>query len=273
MLRNTKRTSLRDYFLPVMTGFLILIFIPGCNTRIQGCLDVNAENFNLNAEQSCDGCCLYPSLALSLTQKWGDRNFALTDTLLDILGHPYRISGLVYFLSDWTWVDGQGISYHVDSVSATCLDGDLTYSPDNLLVDTEHFNYTMGLTRQAPVIDSLRFVFGLTQDLSCLDADNTGTPLELTDQSPLWNPQSGKLESMRLIIQTDTAVESFDTIFISDEVITTLAYPFEFTPGEDSQFKLTVDYSLWFKDVNTADTASFRHSIITNFAGSMLPTQ
>ena len=228
MLRNTKRTSLRDYFLPVMTGFLILISIAGCNTRIQGCLDVNAENFNLNAEQSCDGCCTYPSLALSLTQRWGDRNFALTDTLFDIHGHPYRISGLVYFLSDWTWVDGQGISYHVDSVSATCLDGDLTYSPDNLLVDTEHFNYTMGLTRQAPVIDSLRFVFGLTQDLSCLDADNTGTPLELTDQ---------------------------------------------FTPGEDSQFKLTVDYSLWFKDVNTADTASFRHSIITNFAGSILPTQ
>ena len=78
---------------------------------------------------------------------------------------------------------------------------------------------------------------------------------------------------MRLIIQPDTAVESFDTIFISDELITTLAYPFEFTPGEDSQFKLTVDYSLWFKDVNTADTASFRHSIITNFAGSILPTQ
>jgi len=273
LLLNTKRTSLRDYLLHAITGFLLLTSLTGCNTRIQGCLDVNAENFNLNAEQSCDGCCTYPSLALSLTQKWGDRNFALTDTLFDINGQPYRIRGLVYFLSEWTWVDGQGVRYHVDSVNVTCLDGDLTYSPDNLLVDTEHFNYPMGLIRQAPVMDSLRFVFGLNQDFSCLDADITGTPPELTDQSPLWNPLSGTLETMRLIVQTDTAVESFDTIFISDEAISTLAYPFEFIPGEDSQFKLTVDYSLWFKDVNTADTASFRHSIITNFATSILPTQ
>jgi len=273
LLKNTKRTSLREYFLHVVTGFLILISSAGCNTRIQGCLDVNAENFNLNAEQSCDGCCTYPSLALSLTQKWGDRNFALTDTLFDINGQPYRISGLVYFLSDWTWLDGQGIQYHVDSVNVTCDDGDLTYSPDNLLVDPEHFNYTMGMIRKAPVIDSLRFIIGLSQDFSCLNAENIGTPPELTDQSPLWNPRSGSLESIRLIIQNDIAVESFDTIFISDEAITTLAYPFDFTPGEDSQFELTVDYSLWFKDVNTADTTSFRHSIITNFAGSILPTQ
>lgn len=273
MLPITKRTSLRDKGLHVLSGFLILISITGCNTRIQGCLDINAENFNLNAEQSCDGCCTYPSLSLSLTQKWGDRNFANTDTLYDMNGQPYKINSLVYFLSDWTWEDDQDNQFHVDSITVTCNDGNLTYSPDNLPIDLEQFTYTLGMIRQAPIIDSLRFIMGLTQDFSCLDSENPGTPLELSDQSPLWNSQTASLETMRLIIQRDTSVASFDTIFISDEFITTLAYPFEFIPGEDSQFMLTVDYSLWFQDVNTADLASFRQSIISNFTGSISQTQ
>ncbi len=273
MLPNTKRTSPPDYYLQVLTGILISISAIGCNTRIQGCLDVNAENFNLNAEQSCDGCCSYPSLALSMTQKWGDRNFANTDTLYDMNAQPYKINSLVYFLSDWTWEDDQGTVFHVDSVTVTCVNGDLTYSPDNVAVDIEQFNYTLGTIRQSPVIDSLRFTAGLTQDFSCLDSESPGTPLVLSEQSPLWNAQSGSLETMRLIVQRNITVESFDTIFISDEVVSTLAYPFEFIPGEDSQFMLTVDYFLWFQDVNVADPTSFRHSIITNFAGSISRTQ
>jgi hypothetical protein len=269
----TKRTSLRNFCLHVSAGLLVLLSNTGCNTRIQGCLDVNADNFNLNAEQSCNDCCTYPSVALSLTQKWGERNYANTDTLYDINGHAYRINSLEYFLSEWSWVDDKGIRYHVDSVNVSCDDGDLTYSPDNLLIDAEQFNYTMGEIRQAPSIDSLRFVFGLNQDFSCLDAAYTGTPPELTDQSPLWNSQSGSLESMRLIIQQDIAVESYDTIFISDKAISTLAYPFDFTPGEDSQFMLTVDYSIWFQDVNSANPASFRTSLISNFGGGISRTQ
>lgn len=273
MLLITKKISLPDYSLHVLAAIIMLLSLNGCNTRIQGCLDVNADNFNLNAEQSCDGCCTYPSVSLSLTQKWGDRNFASTDTLYDINGQPYKITSLVYFLSDWIWEDGQGILYHVDSVTVTCDDGDLTYSPDNLPIGTEQFNYTLGSVRKSPVIDSLHFNIGLTQDFSCLDSEIPGTPLDLTDQSPLWNYQSGSLETMRLIIQRDTAVETFDTVFISDKIVTALAYPFEFIPGKDSKFMLTVDYHLWFQDVNTTDLGSFRQSIISNFAGSITRTQ
>ncbi len=273
MLTNTKRTSLPDYCLYVLAGFCMLLSINGCNTRIQGCLDANADNFNLNAEQSCDDCCTYPSISLSLTQLWGDRNFTITDTLYDMNGHSYRIRGLDYFLSSWTWEDAAHNSFHVDSVTVICDDGNLTYAPDILAINAERFNYILGTIRQAPFIDSIRFTTGLTQDISCLDAANPETPIELTDQSPLWNSTSGSLETMRLIIQYDIAVETFDTIYIIDEVVSALVYPFDFIPGEDSQFMLTVDYSLWFQDVNTADPASFRQSIISNFAGSISRTQ
>jgi hypothetical protein len=273
LLPIIKRTSLREHYLLGLAGLLIIVSIAGCNTRIQGCLDVNAENFNLNAEQDCDGCCAYPTLSLSLTQKWGDRNFASSDTLFDIDGDPYKIYSLKYFLSDWIWEDGQGIQYHVDSATVVCDDAELKYSPDNPAISIDQFNFTLGMFRTSPVIESLRFNLGISQDFSCLDAENPEAPLDLTDQSPLWNPQTASLETMRLIVQRDTSVESFDTIFISDEALTTLTYPFEFTPGSDAQFKLTVDYSLWFKDVNTDSLASFRQSIISNFAGSITLTQ
>lgn len=272
MLLNIKRTFRPDYILHAATGVFLILALSGCNTRIEGCLDVNAENFDLNAERPCDGCCTYPSIGLSLTQKWGNRNFANTDTLYDIHTRPYIIKDLKYFFSTWIWVDDEGTLYTPDSIDALCDSEIFTYTPDNIILDTRQFNYTLGTIRRSPHIDSVFFTFGLSSDFSCLDTEDPKTPPALTEQSPLWNAKTSRLETLRLVVQLDLEAEQFDTLFLSDQIGMGLIYQDQFDKGFDKQFQLTVDYALWFQDADTSDPLSFGTSISAHFTGSLSRT-
>jgi hypothetical protein len=251
---------------------MAVIFLPSCNTRIEGCLDANADNFNLNAELPCDGCCTYPSLELVLSQKWGEENFANTDTLFDRTGQPYQIQDLRYFLTTWSWTDAQGQVYTVDSLDADCDGSTLRYTPDNAIIDTRKFVYTLGTTRINPVTTSVSYSLGLTRDFSCLDPEDPEVPADLTDRSPLWNPETSKLETLRLIIKRDLNSEIQDTLYMDLDDSQTLDYALTFNKGFDNQFALTVDYSLWFADVDIDSLGTFETSINSHFLESMFPT-
>lgn len=272
MLKIIRKTMLPKPFYWLVTGLLLGLTGIGCNTRIEGCLQANAENFDLNAERPCDGCCLYPSMGLSLTQKWGDRNFSNGDTLYDVQGNPYKILDLKYFLSSWVWRDTEGNYITVDSVEAGCDESTLRFTTDNLIMDSRQFVYTLGTIRESPLIDSLQLALGLYQDFSCLDTSDTDTPVSLTNQSPLWNVKTGTLETIRLILQLNLDQEATDTLFVTTNDFIRLEYLLQLKPGTDAQLDLTVDYSQWFSNVNVNDLNSFGHSIETNFAGSVIRT-
>jgi hypothetical protein len=244
----------------------------GCNTRIEGCLDVNAENFDLNGERPCNDCCTYPSIQLSLSQKWDDVNFNNDSTFYDTQSQPYFITDLRYYLTTWSWLDNEGNTFTVDSVEGDCSGSTLTYTPDILIIDTRQFLYTLGTIRVAPHIISLNGFLGLTEDYSCLDETDPQTPSAVTDQSPLWNTQIGKLETIRLIVQRDTAIELLDTIFTDYQLENILDYDFQLEKGKDTQLTLSVNYAQWFRDVNVADLSSFETSMRNNISGSIIRT-
>lgn len=273
MLPIIKRTYLPDWSFWLGISILFWFVNSGCNTRIQGCLDVNAKNFDLEAERECDGCCTYPSISLSLSQKWNDENFTNEDTLYDVNQRRYRIQDLRYFLTTWAWHDAEGVWMTVDSVDAECDASILTYTPDNVIVDTRKFLYPLGTIRQAPTIDSIRFSFGLTQDFSCLDEESSATPPELTSSSPLWNPASSSLETLRLVVQRTLGSDVFDTLYIETQVNIGLQYGEEFRKGFDTQLGLSVNYAMWFSSVDIWDLNTFSTSILSNFDGSITKTE
>ncbi len=271
MLRSIRKVLKVKEAAWVLLGCLVIAGA-GCNTRIEGCLQANAENFDLNAEKPCDGCCTYPSMGLSLSQKWGERNFANSDTLYDIHGAPYKIQDLSYFLSAWKWTDENGATYTVDSVKADCGEGMLVYTPDILVIGTRQFSYTLGTIRESPLMDSVSFTLGLTEDFSCLDPDDPDTPDALTSSSPLWNPQTQQLETLRLILQLDLNSEHLDTLFIDTRIDDQVKHLLDLAPGIDAQLKLTVDYALWFSDADVQDPATFGQSVLSHFEGSIFQT-
>jgi len=207
-----------------------------------------------------------------MSQKWGDENFANTDTLFDMQGQPYQITDLKYFLTSWTWKDPSGEIYTVDSVTAACHSATLTYTPDVLVVDTRKFSYTLGTIRQAPLLESVQFSLGLVGDFSCLGEDNPDIPVDLTDQSPLWNPQTSSLETVRLIVRRSLSSDLVDTIFINTQMEYFIPYNEQIDLGFDFELGLTVNYGQWFQDVDINELSSFRSSILTQLDGSFSRT-
>ena len=272
MLKTIRKITAPDYPVWLFAFALLIMMSAGCNTRIEGCLDVNAENFDLNGERPCKDCCTYPIMQLSLTQKWDEANFSNADTLYDNQGQPYHITDLRYFLTTWSWKDDEGNTFTVDSVEGDCNGSTLTYTPDILIIDTRQFLYTLGTIRVAPHILTLHASLGLTEDYSCLDETDPQTPSAVTDQSPLWNTQTGKLETIRLIVQRDTSIESLDTIYIDYQLENTLDYNFQLEKGKDTPLTLSVNYAQWFKDVNVDVLSSFETSLRNNIAGSITRT-
>lgn len=271
MLLNTKK------ILPDLIRFFGLIMCFGilqsaCNTRIEGCLESNAENFDLNAELPCDGCCTYPSMGLTLSQKWGDENFNNADTLYDIHDKPYKIEDLRYFLTTWSWTNAEGDLFTVDSIENECNSIAFRYTPDNVIIDTRKFVYTLGTIREYPVTDAVFFSLGLTRDFSCLDDEDPTVPPELTDNSPLWNPATNSLETMRLIINLDIDSTRLDTIFMDISSSRALGYALEIEKGFDTQFLLSIDYALLFSEVDIQNLSTFEMSVISHFNESIFPT-
>lgn len=272
MSKIIRKISLPEQFVWIVAASLFVFTGTGCNTKIEGCLEANAENFDLNAERPCSGCCTYPSMNLSLTQKWNDRNFTNSDTLYDIHSNPYKILDLKYYLSSWAWLDTEGVYYTVDSVEAGCNDAMLRFTTDNLIIDSKQFVYTIGTIRRSPLMDSLRFTLGLHQDFSCLDTSDPDTPASLTDQSPLWSGESSSLETLRIIVQRQLDQGATDTLYINTRLDVRLGYLLQLRPGTDAQINLTVNYAQWFLGADVSDLTSFSNSIIANFEGSIIRT-
>ena len=248
------------------------LFTWNCNTRIEGCLDAQANNFDFSAELACSDCCTYPSMILSLSQKWQDRNFTNADTLYDQFNQPYKIQDLKYFLSSWTWKDLEGNVYTVDSARTDCGEEVLVYTPDNPVIDTRQFSYTLGTIRNNPEIQSIQFFAGLTEDYSCFDPEDPEAPDHLTSNSPLWNPETSDLAAIRMVLQLDLDTTVYDTVYTELSQVLPMLYSASFIKGEDTQLNLTVDYSLWFSEVNVNDLSSFGQSVQKHLAGSIFPT-
>ena len=272
MLLNIRRTYLPEWISWLVAGYLVWTLCISCNTRIEGCLDIQAENFDFSAERACDDCCTYPSMLLSLSQKWDDENFSNTDTFYDVDQQPYQIIDLTYFLSSWSWTDAQDNLYTVDSVEAACNGSLRRFTPDIITIDTRHFSYILGTIRQSPVIDSLSFFLGQTDDYTCLDPNDPDTPPNLDQQGPLWNPATDTLETLRLIIKKDLSVEVYDTLFVTTQFQFGLGYANEIEKGKDATLKLSVNYAQWFATVDIDMLSTFENSIVTHLPGSIQPT-
>lgn len=246
----------------------------GCISRVEGCLDVAAANFDLNADKSCNDCCSYPMLSLGLSQKWDDRNFSTSDTftISDRNGLLYRINDLKYLLSSWSWKDASDNIYSVDSAELTCLTGQLRYTPDVLLIDSKQFQYVLGTIRKSPVIDTVLFKLGVIPSFDCLDPVAINTPSILSANSVIWDVSTSSRATVRLILQRDITQDIHDTLFIHITKDLKTGYDLDFVPGISTEIKISVNYAKWFTNVDILDLETFRNSLEEGIEGSFYKT-
>ena len=90
----------RLHFLSLSLCLSLLLLLPSCYEDRIGCLDGDATNFDLLADQSCPDCCEYPDLSVDVDHFYGLETFSLDSVYVDGAGNSFQVTRLRYYLSD-----------------------------------------------------------------------------------------------------------------------------------------------------------------------------
>ncbi|OAV44364.1 MbnP family protein [Lewinella sp. 4G2] len=88
-------------FLAAALFLLTVLSATGCYEDRIACLDPDASNYDLRADEQCpDGCCQYPNLALEVSRRWGDDPFSVDSLYRDGAGNEFKVQRFRFYLGD-----------------------------------------------------------------------------------------------------------------------------------------------------------------------------
>src|SRR5210317_417378 len=270
----------------IIKGILPLFFIVSivsCYEEIEGCLDPNATNFEVDADQACPDCCDYPMFYLSILPKLNadtSANLNYDDFLLLNASDSvfFQIKKIAYYLSQFELELNDGTVYPLgDSITFKSLyqnDSIELSQLDNMLwVDRLVSNKEIGQLNTNGTLSKLQFKMGLADTL------NTVIPQLLDDNHAL------AFKDDSLNYQVGSGYNDLVTQFIRDTlpslatemlVIDTLINfeidleSFEVVKGKDLTVTLRVYYLDWFNDIDIKNESinSIQQQILQNISTS-----
>jgi hypothetical protein len=261
---------------------LMSIFF-ACQEKKNGCLDVNATNFDVSADGECktgtkDGnCpCVYPNLVLGLQYKIAGKNKKGIDTLYD-WGNRYPISNdfnqvffvknMALYLSDIRLerTDGTSVS-PVDSVSIpikTASDSaQILVKKDFALLSIDRSNHLIGSFKQNGRFAKIKFNIGLQKPVNQANTLNKNKipNTDLINIDSLYLPKTYEHWAGAIAYQSDTSKVGKINIFkFKNNISVELPLPSNrnFLQGYDVRVLLSVDFTKWFSNVDfTKDSPS-----------------
>jgi len=270
----------RQPFLQNITPFIfwvpfVLLSLTACFEPREGCLDIEATNFDAAADNNC--CCTYPALRLSLLPRF-DTLVWKPDTAYEYApGRWFRLHQAVFYLSDFQLVQNGTTLTVSDTLSLSVLGaaGDTlreVFTNDFQLIRRTAENYTVGTFRPSGAFESVRFRVGLPDAaqrvIPALTPD--GHPLRPQNEGLWRGPDTGYV-ALKLVVSRDTMPGTVpDTLvfsrpdFASVVLQSDAAYLHE--SGFDFSLKLLADFRELFRDVDltTGDIPAWKARIVAN---------
>jgi hypothetical protein len=250
---------------------LCLLFLSSCYEDRIGCLDGDATNFDLLADQPCPDCCEYPQLSVDVDHFYGEESFSFDSTYQDGAGNNFIVSRFRYYLSDLrlgtlsTTLDEPenpeefSVIEGADTVTTT-LNADVA-----LITASSGSARTLGRLRLGTeALTQVRALIGVSSDLNAVFPPSASSSSPLSTQPDLLNfldgegYVQGRLEYI-LVNTTDTLSVSW---FGNQEVI--LPFGGEVAPlrGFNLTLEMAADYARVLGEVDlTADSASVATSL------------
>lgn len=252
----------------ILPLILLIACLPGCYEPKDGCIDVNASNYDLDADRPCpDGCCEYPQLRLTFQHKWvypaASYNLALKDSLYpDANGHLFRLDKISFLLSGFQlhFKDGRTVGIS-DSLDVETYAADLSRVPavitDDILLlrPPASTNLSAGSFRSSGQVTGISFMLGLNAPANSAVPESVPDDHPLQDTAQFVDPGQGyyfdKVSLFRTAETTDTTPVALNIAGSGSEIPVFLAIPDEFTlqPGFHLRLTIQVDYSRWFAQI------------------------
>lgn len=256
-----------------------------CSNDEEGCLDIQATNFDVTADVACNSCCTYPALSFRVNHIYTDSlNFTLDATYLDAIDSPFTVSSAQMYISDVQLVRADGSSVGVtDELTLTFSDNTTSVVEDNFLFVRKSIgNYTsgtIGSINTEGTFEKIRFNVGVnpTANHAEISAMPDGHALAGQTESMHIDINEGYIFT-KLQIVTDTTSTDFTTYEISSDVnlITIeLDYPLNIDAGFDISLIVNMDYNILFNDIDfqNDDESSIISKLTNNMSNAFSVSQ
>ena len=252
---------------------VICLSFVACFQPESGCLDIEATNFELTADEPCDSdntatsCpCTYPVLSFDTMSYVVEKSTYQPNTFYRINSQYIQIQSIQFYLSGFQFRSTSGEWIGVaDTISLFVLNEDnqletQLLTDDFLLVNQER-SIDMGAIRQHGTFDSLRFVLGIEAPANSANPDsiNRTSHSLLESEMHTGNQETGYIFN-QLTLSRDTLPETTPITlnitaadFAGQLDLMEFKMPFSYeTPiGKDfSLGTLQVDHAKWFDGIN-----------------------
>ncbi len=245
--------------------FILLLLLAGCYEPKEGCLDFEATNYDVEADDPCPDCCTYPTLSVqfqhyvslstspdtSFAMKYATRYPSPMDT-----NHLFYIDRGRFFISDFKLVRSNGEEVTIsDSIWLPLLGGDSVYVQNNFSKhDRDIFQAAnLGELRTGGDFTGVNFTLGLSPIVRQVWVDTLKTTALAVENDTLSYNATVGIMPVHLIIRRDTLPDTtpLDLVFTQERQI---SLPFEQTVLVEKGFKIKVtlrlDYMVLFKDID-----------------------
>jgi hypothetical protein len=263
--------------------FFLFVFLQSCYEDREGCLDLDATNFDVTADFECADCCTYPSLSISFSHKIHPSDTSSTTFFLNsvYLVPPdsvslLKIKKVFFYLSDIQLIAADGSLVNVEDsieVGYSLTPGDTLFKEvtDNYVYATRPVlaARTVGNIGAMGSFQGIQFRVGL-KDESRDYLPNTvpsGHPLAFQSDSLNWN-EADKYAYQYWEFYRDTMDVDSTVIRITapNSNFIQLYEPFELKRGFDVAIILRIDYLKWWEgiDPKNQDLESIKNALVAN---------
>ncbi len=255
----------------------------GCFEPHEGCLDIEAVNFDAAADKACCCCCNYPKLRLRYLPLFDTATWLPNAAYEYAPGRWFRIRQAVFYLSGFQGVQN-GQAYSITdtiNLSVRMPAGDTvrqTFTNDFFVLRRTVVDYTVGEFRAAGKFSGMRFRVGVP------DAAQRVIPALAPEGHPLrpqpedlWLGPDRGFAALRLVITRDTLPDTpTDTLtFGAPDFPSQMLEspgPFRRESGYDFRLQLAVNYRELFRsvDLTTGDISAWKTQIWNNLGSALL---
>lgn len=254
-----------------------------CYENQEGCLDINASNFNVMADIACEACCELPELRLSVQHNISD---SVIDTLYrfnlnQLYGvdrmDSFQLSEVRFLLSDIQLRrdDGElvGVANTRDFVFLNSRDTVVQRLDDNFVAISRQniSTRTIGITNAPGTYEGIQFRLGLPETI-----DGT-LPSVLPDNHPLadtiwYDEESRQFDVLQLTLVRPMLADTLIIGLTAEELRETIVLdlPFDTRVGFDIVLSIRVDYRTWWRgiNINGATVEQIKTKLIENIPTS-----
>lgn len=252
--------------------FICCYLLTSCFQPETGCLDIEASNFDLSADEQCGAdddsgsCpCTYPTISIGTVDQDFAKQAFKRESIYQVEGGYVRIKSLKFYLSEFRFIrsDGEYIGVE-DTITLTTFNDDSDLFEDNFLLISQQTNVSIGMVKQSATYDSIRFLVGISSTA------NTANPTTirssnhpLADDEMHFGTQEEGYIFNKIVLTKDTITDLRDTIPTEDIIFeiggndklveVKLPISYENTSGKSFSIgTLRIDHAKWFDGINFA---------------------